>query len=244
MALEDDQRPAARPRAAPDGTDRARPLRVVVADDSYLMRQAVAGLVADEVDMEAVALADDLDSLLDAAQEHSPDVVVTDVRMPPTSSDEGITAAARLRRLSPDTGVVVLSQFVRHEYATRLFAGGSQGRAYLLKDRVAEAGQLAHAIREVSRGGSVVDPLVVDALIAGSSGVAGVLERLSPRERDVLREMARGANNAGVGEALTLTERAVAKHINAIFTKLDLREEDAVHRRVQAVLLYLSESVS
>jgi DNA-binding NarL/FixJ family response regulator len=208
------------------------------------MRQAVTGLVADEPDLEAIAVAEDLDSLLAAVTEHAPDVVVTDVRMPPTSSDEGITAADRLRRQAPDIGVVVLSQFVRHEYATRLFAGGSQGRAYLLKDRVAEAGQLAHAIREVARGGSVVDPLVVDALISGNGSDAVGMGRLSPREREVLREMARGRNNAGIGEALTLTERAVAKHINAIFTKLDLREEDAVHRRVQAVLVYLSASAS
>lgn len=220
------------------------PLRVVVADDSYLMRQAVTGLVADEADLETVAVAEDLGSLLDAADRHRPDVIVTDVRMPPTSSDEGITAAARLRERLPGVGVVVLSQFVRHEYATRLFAHGTRGRAYLLKDRVAEAGQLAHAIREVSRGGSVVDPLVVDALISGSDAGSGVLARLSPREKEVLREMARGCNNAGIGEALSLSERAVAKHINAIFTKLDLREEDAVHRRVQAVLLYLSASTS
>ena len=219
-------------------------LRVVVADDSYLIRQAVTGLIADEPDLETVAVTEDLDTLLDAVAAHRPDVVVTDVRMPPTSSDEGIVAADRIRAESPETGVVVLSQFVRHEYATRLFAGGSQGRAYLLKDRVAEAGQLAHAIHEVARGGSVVDPVVVDALIAGSASGTGVLDRLSPREREVLREMARGRNNAGIGEALTLTERAVAKHINAIFTKLDLREEDAVHRQVQAVLLYLSASAS
>ena len=219
-------------------------LRVVVADDSYLMRQAVTGLIADEPDMEAVAVAEDLDTLLSIARRHTPDVVVTDVRMPPTGSDEGITAATRLRAEMPGVGVVVLSQFMHHEYATRLFSGGSQGRAYLLKDRVAEAGQLAHAVREVARGGSVVDPLVVDTLIAGSGSSSGVVERLSPREREVLREMARGRNNAGIGETLTLSERAVAKHINAIFTKLDLREEDAVHRRVQAVLLYLSASAS
>lgn len=219
-------------------------LRVVVADDSYLIRQAVTGLIADEPDLETVAVTEDLDTLLGAVAAHRPDVVVTDVRMPPTSSDEGIVAADRIRAESPETGVVVLSQFVRHEYATRLFAGGSQGRAYLLKDRVAEAGQLAHAIHEVARGGSVVDPVVVDALIAGSASGTGVLDRFSPREREVLREMARGRNNAGIGEALTLTERAVAKHINAIFTKLDVGEEDAVHRRVQAVLLYLSASAT
>lgn len=218
-------------------------LRVVVADDSYLIRQAVTGLVADEPDLETVGVAADLDGLLDAVDEHRPDVVVTDVRMPPTSSDEGIRAARTLRERAPGTGVVVLSQFVRREYAAQLFAGGSEGRAYLLKDRVAEAGQLAHAIREVARGGSVVDPIVVDALLSAADERPGtVLDRLTPRETDVLREMAKGRNNAGVAEALALTERAVAKHINSIFTKLDLREEEAAHRRVQAVLLYLSAS--
>ncbi len=219
-----------------------RPLRVVVADDSYLIRQAVTGLVADEEDLETVGVAADLDELLGAVDEHHPDVVVTDVRMPPGSSDEGIRAAEHIRVRSESIGVVVLSQFVRKEYAAQLFARGSQGRAYLLKDRVAEAGQLAHAIREVARGGSVIDPLVVDALLSGGEDQATVLARLSPREGEVLREMARGRNNAGIAEALTLTERAVAKHINSIFTKLDLREEESAHRRVQAVLLYLAAS--
>jgi DNA-binding NarL/FixJ family response regulator len=219
----------------------AQPLRVIVADDSYLIRQAVSGLVADEPDLETVAVAGDLDELLRAVEEHVPDVVVTDVRMPPGGSDEGIRAAEQLRTRWPGVGVVVLSQFVRREYAAQLFSGGSRGRAYLLKDRVAEAGQLAHAIREVSRGGSVIDPLVVDTLLnAGEEHAA--LTRLSPREAEVLREMARGRNNAGIADALTLTERAVAKHINSIFAKLDLRDEETAHRRVQAVLLYLSSA--
>jgi DNA-binding NarL/FixJ family response regulator len=218
------------------------PIRVVLADDSYLIRQAVAGLIADEDDLEGVAVADDFDGLIAAVKEHEPDVVVTDVRMPPTSSDEGIRAAQLIRESHPGIGVVVLSQFVRQEYAAQLFAGGSQGRAYLLKDRVAEAGQLAHAIREVARGGSVIDPLVVDALIQTSGDEGMPIERLSPREHEVLREMAKGRNNAGIADALTLTERAVAKHINSIFTKLDLREEESAHRRVQAVLMYLSAS--
>jgi DNA-binding NarL/FixJ family response regulator len=218
------------------------PIRVVLADDSYLIRQAVAGLIADEDDLEGVAVADDFYGLIAAVKEHEPDVVVTDVRMPPTSSDEGIRAAQLIRESHPGIGVVVLSQFVRQEYAAQLFAGGSQGRAYLLKDRVAEAGQLAHAIREVARGGSVIDPLVVDALIQTSGDEGMPIERLSPREHEVLREMAKGRNNAGIADALTLTERAVAKHINSIFTKLDLREEESAHRRVQAVLMYLSAS--
>jgi DNA-binding NarL/FixJ family response regulator len=216
------------------------PIRVVIADDSFLIRQAVVGLVGDESDLELVAVAGDFDSLLVAVDEHDPDVVVTDVRMPPTSSDEGIRAAVRLRERGGRAGVVVLSQFVRHEYATQLFAGGSQGRAYLLKDRVAESGQLAHAIREVARGGSVVDPLVVDALMSAGRRDGGLMSRLTSRESEVLREMARGSNNAGIASALHLTERAVSKHINSLFAKLELREEEAVHRRVQAVLLYLA----
>lgn len=215
----------------------AMTIRVVVADDSWLIRQAVSGLVDDEADLATVATVEDGRALVEAVAEHRPDVVVTDVRMPPGHTDEGIRAAVELRETSPGTGVVVLSQFVRQEYALRLFEAGASGRAYLLKDRVAEAGQLAHAIREVARGGSVVDPLVVEALVTPSDQR---LSRLTPRELDVLREMAAGRNNAGIGEQLTLTERAVAKHINSIFAKLDLSEEEQGHRRVQAVLLYLS----
>jgi len=215
------------------------PIRVVSADDSYLIREVVSRLVDDEADLELVAAADDMESLLQAVKQDQPDVVVTDVRMPPSSTDEGIRAAEAIRGFAPAVGVVVLSQFVRREYAMRLFGYGAAGRAYLLKDRVAEADQLAHAIREVARGGSVVDPLVVEELMTPGDGR---LERLTPREREVLREMARGLNNAGIGESLVLTERAVAKHINSIFAKLDLRENEAQHRRVQAVLVYLGAS--
>lgn len=215
------------------------PIRVVSADDSYLVREVVSRLVDDEADLELVATADDIESLLQAVKQTQPDVVVTDVRMPPSSTDEGIRAAEAIRGFAPTTGVVVLSQFVRREYAMRLFGYGAAGRAYLLKDRVAEADQLAHAIREVARGGSVIDPLVVEELMTPGDGR---LERLTPREREVLREMARGLNNAGIGESLVLTERAVAKHINSIFAKLNLRENEAQHRRVQAVLLYLGAS--
>jgi len=215
------------------------PIRVVTADDSYLIRDAVSRLVEDEPDLELVAATEDSESLLAAVRAHRPDVVVTDVRMPPSHSDEGIRVAAAMRDLSPASGVVVLSQYVRREYAVRLFAQGAAGRAYLLKDRVAEAGQLAHAIREVARQGSVVDPLVVEELLAPTDDR---LARLTARELDVLREMARGLNNAGIGEALVLTERAVAKHINSIFAKLDVHEDESSHRRVQAVLLYLGAS--
>jgi DNA-binding NarL/FixJ family response regulator len=214
-------------------------IRVVIADDSLLIREAVANLVTDEADLEVVASVTDADTLVAAVLELGPDAVVTDVRMPPDHRDEGIWAAARIRTLRPETGVVVLSQHLRREYATRLFSGGVAGRAYLLKDRIAERGQLATAIREVAAGGSVIDPLVVEELLSpGDSRLA----RLTPREIDVLREMARGANNRGIAEALVLTERAVAKHINSLFAKLDLHEEDSVHRRVQAVLVYLGLS--
>jgi DNA-binding NarL/FixJ family response regulator len=215
------------------------PIRVVTADDSYLIRDAVSRLVEDEPDLELVAATEDSESLLTAVRAHRPDVVVTDVRMPPSHSDDGIRVAAAMRGVSPQTGVVVLSQYVRREYAVRLFEHGASGRAYLLKDRVAEAGQLAHAIREVARGGSVVDPLVVEELLAPTDDR---LARLTARELDVLREMAQGLNNAGIGKALVLTERAVAKHINSIFAKLNVHEEESSHRRVQAVLLYLGAS--
>jgi len=215
-------------------------LRIVVADDSYLIRQAVCGLVEDEGDLEVVGTAADLPGLLAVVAEQRPDVVVTDVRMPPTSQDEGVQAARHLRSAAPEVAVVVLSQHVSSSYATELFDGGSSGRAYLLKDRIADAGQLAEAIRTTAAGGSVVDPLVVEALVQERRRGSSPLDRLTPREREVLTEMARGRNNAGIARSLTLTERAVAKHINAIFTKLDLGEEGAVHRRVQAVLLFIA----
>lgn len=214
-------------------------ISVVVADDSFLMREAVSRLIVDEPDLVVLATAVDVESLLAAVEEHRPNVVVTDVRMPPGFTDDGVRAAEFLRVSAPDCGVVLLSQYVRREYAVRLLQGGAGGRAYLLKDRVAEAGELAQAIRAVAAGGSVVDPLVVDELVSAERGALG---RLSPRELEVLREMATGANNAGIGASLFLSERAVAKHINAIFTKLDLQEEMLVNRRVRAVLLYLGAS--
>ncbi len=182
-------------------------IRVVVADDSYLIREAVSRLVDDETDLMVVATAADVDSLLAAVDQHRPSVVVTDVRMPPTHADEGVRAAERIREAAPECGVVVLSQYVRREYAVRLFERGAGGRAYLLKDRVAEAGELAHAIRVVAGGGSVVDPLVVDELLAPEQGLLG---KLTTRELEVLREMASGANNAGIATSLVLSERAVA----------------------------------
>ena len=176
-----------------------------------------------------------------AVDREVPDVVVTDIRMPPTGTDEGIRAANELRGRYPDMGVVVLSQYSEPAYALQFLESGSKGRAYLLKERISDIGQLASAIREVARGGSVIDPEVVDKLVtARSRGARSPLRALTPREVEVLGEMAQGKNNAAVAASLVLSERAVEKHINSIFFKLGLTEEPDVHRRVKAVLLFLA----
>jgi DNA-binding NarL/FixJ family response regulator len=192
--------------------------------------------------IEVVATAADLDRLLSLVEDLEPDVVLTDIRMPPTGTDEGVRAAKQLRESHPLVGVVVLSQFVEPTYALELLESGSERRAYLLKERVSDVDQLARAIREVATGGSVIDPKVVEALVeARSRKRDSPLDRLTPREREVLAEMAQGRNNASVAAALGLSERAVEKHINSVFSKLDLSEEPDVHRRVKAVLLYLAD---
>ena len=171
-----------------------------------------------------------------------PDVVVTDIRMPPTGTDEGLRAAERLRAERPEVGVVVLSQYAEPEYALALLEHGAAGRAYLLKERVSDIDQLVGAIREVRAGGSVIDPAVVEVLVASRSAAAGSpLGELTPREAEVLSQVAQGRNNAGIAAALSLTDRAVEKHINAIFSKLGLSEQPDTHRRVKATLLYLAE---
>ncbi|MDQ3670908.1 MAG: response regulator transcription factor [Actinomycetota bacterium] len=219
------------------------PIRLVLADDQYLVREGLRRLLETQDDLEIAAVCDDLDSLLAAVREERPEVVVTDIRMPPGGTDEGIQAAVRLRETSPDVGVVVLSQYATPSYALALLEGGSERRAYLLKERVNDIGQLVAAIRAVAEGGSVMDPKVVDALVAQNArGEDSPLNELTPRERDVLREMAEGKNNAGIAEALVLTERSVEKVIHSIFLKLGLRWETAVHKRVKAVILYLAES--
>jgi DNA-binding NarL/FixJ family response regulator len=217
-------------------------IRVVLAEDNLLVREGIRGLLESQEEIDLVAVCDDLPSLLKAIDEDRPDVVITDIRMPPTNTDEGIQASERLRETDAEAGVVVLSQFADPEYALALLEKGSQGRAYLLKERVSELDQLVAAIHEVSRGGSVIDPKVVEALVAArSKAVSSPLARLTPREREILAEMAQGKNNASIAAALFLTERAVEKHINSIFSKLGLSEEKQVHRRVKAVLLFLSE---
>jgi len=219
------------------------PTRVVIAEDNYLVREGVVRLLEACDDVEVVAAAENYDELLAATDEHNPDVVITDIRMPPTGTDEGVRAAAELRERHPDIGVVVLSQYVEPGYALALLEHGSSGRAYLLKERVSDVDQLLRAIGEVAEGGSVIDPRVVEALVeARSRRPDSPIDRLTNREREVLGEMAQGRNNAGVAAALGLSGRAVEKHINSVFSKLGLSEEPDVHRRVKAVLLYLADA--
>jgi DNA-binding NarL/FixJ family response regulator len=220
-------------------------LRVVFAEDDYLVREGTAALLADVEDLEIVATVADRDALLAAVEEHGPDAVLTDIRMPPTLSTEGIDAAKRIRAEHPGTGVVVLSQFVEDEYAYDLLKDGAEGLGYLLKERVADVGEVVRALREVAKGGSVLDPKVIEGLVARKDRLASSpLAQLTDREREVLEQMAQGRNNAAIANALFLTERAVEKHINSLFHKLGLSEEPHVHRRVMAVLTFLREGSS
>ena len=217
------------------------PIRIVIAEDNALLRDGLARLISSTSGFELVGTAGDFDELLAIVDHTKPDVVVTDIRMPPTGTDEGIRAAAALRTSHPETGVIVLSQYVSPNYAVALLAEGSARRGYLLKDRVAHVDDLVDAIRVVASGGAVIDPKVVEQLVASSSRVAKKpLDFLTPREREVLGEMATGKSNAAIAAALVLSERAVEKHINAIFSKLHLSEEPDVNRRVAAVLMYLT----
>jgi DNA-binding NarL/FixJ family response regulator len=217
------------------------PIRVVLADDHYLVREGVRRLLETEPEIEVAAVCENLDSLLAAVETEHPDVVLTDIRMPPHGLDEGIQAAARLRQSHPDVGVIVLSQYTQPSYALALLEAGTARRGYLLKERVDDLAQLVGAIRAVAGGGSVIDPKVVEGLVAEKARVeASPLHELTPRERDVLRGMAEGKNNAAIAQALFLTERSVEKVIHSIFLKLGLTYETAVHKRVKAVILYLA----
>jgi DNA-binding NarL/FixJ family response regulator len=217
-------------------------IRIVLAEDDYLVREGVRRLLETQRDLEVVATCGDLDSLLQAVEDERPDVVVTDIRMPPDRTDEGIRVAERLRTVSPETGVVILSQFSDPHYALALLEGGSARRAYLLKDRVNDLEELAGAIREVSAGGSAIDPKVVDALVAARARRDdSPLDELTPRQREVLAEMARGRSNAAIAASLVITEQSVEKYIHAIFQRLGLTWLPDVNRRVQAVLLFLAD---
>lgn len=214
---------------------------VVLGEDSYLMREALASVLSALDEVELMAVSETYDELIANVEKHRPAVVITDIRMPPTQTDEGIRAANHISEHYPDTGVVVLSQYAQPEYALRLFRDGASGRAYLLKDNVGDISALSAAIAAVTSGGSSVDPQVVDVLVAARvREEESLLQRLSPREVEVLAEMAKGLNNIAIADALFVSVRAVEKHINAIFTKLDLSFEETTHRRVRAVLLYLA----
>jgi DNA-binding NarL/FixJ family response regulator len=218
------------------------PIRLVFAEDDYLVREGTAALLATSAEVELVAAVPDLPSLLDAVEAHRPDAVLTDIRMPPTKTTEGIDAAHRIRAEHPEMGVVVLSQYAEEEYAYELLKDGASGLGYLLKERVADVDELVRAIREVARGGSVLDPRVVEGLVSRKERLAhSPLAELTDREREVLERMAQGMNNAAIARSLFLTERAVEKHINSLFHKLGLTEETDVNRRVMAVLAYLRE---
>jgi DNA-binding NarL/FixJ family response regulator len=217
-------------------------IRLVLAEDSFLVREGIRRLLETRAELDVVATCGDLDSLLGAVESEKPDVVLTDIRMPPNEHDEGIQAARRLRESSPEVGVVVLSQYAQPGYALALLESGSEGRAYLLKERVEDLDQLMSAIEAVADGGSVIDPKVVESLVAArTSAERSSLSELTPREREVLREMAQGKNNAAIAESLVITERSVEKYVHAIFTKLRIAWEENVHRRVKAVLVFLAE---
>ena len=218
------------------------PIRVVFAEDNYLVREGTAALLETNGDVELVATVGTLDDLLAAVEANAPDAVLTDIRMPPTNTTEGIQAARRIRAEHPGIGVVVLSQYADESYAYDLLKDGAGGLGYLLKERVADVDELVRALTEVTRGGSVLDPRVVEALVAAKDRMAhSALAQLTDREREVLAHMAQGENNASIARSLFLTERAVEKHINSLFHKLGLTEEPDVHRRVMAVLAYLHD---
>jgi DNA-binding NarL/FixJ family response regulator len=222
-------------------TVEAMALRVVFADDNYLVREGVTSLLAEIEGIDVVAAAADLDSLMRLVAEDPPDVVLTDIRMPPTNTNEGIMAAKRIRVEHPGVGVVVLSQYVEDDYVFELLADGAAGMGYLLKERVSDIDELGRALKEVARGGSVLDPLVVEALLA-RKGSDGPLLGLTDREREVLQVMATGRNNAAIAKSLFMSDRAVEKHIGSVFQKLGLVDEREVSRRVMAVLVYLEAS--
>src|ERR1700730_6065594 len=219
------------------------PIRVVIAEDNYLVREGVRQLIEALPELELLAVCEDMEGLLKAVEEHRPDVVMTDIRMPPTGTDEGLQVAEKLRQSHPSTGVVVLSQYVESEYALALLENGASGRAYLLKERVSDVQQLLDAIKEVAGGGSRIDPKVIEALVSARTAAHdSPLATPTPREKAGLQQLAQGKNNAAIAGALFLTERAVEKHINSIFSKLQLSEEKEIHRRVKAALLYLGKA--
>jgi DNA-binding NarL/FixJ family response regulator len=220
-------------------------IRVALADDSLLVREGLENVLATQPEIEVVASCADLPSLLAAVEAERPDVVLTDIRMPPSRTDEGIQVATRLRGSHPSVGVIVLSQYAEPSYALALLESGSGGRGYLLKERVHDRAQLLTAVETIADGGSVIDPGVVEVLVASSSKARqSPLADLTQREREVLAEIAQGKSNAAIGESLVLTKRSVEKHINSIFLKLNLADAETVSKRVKAALLFLADEAS
>lgn len=216
-------------------------LSIVIADDNVFIRRGVVAMIGTIDGLELVAECSDADELRAAVEEHEPDVVVTDIQMPPTRRDEGIRAAIEFRARYRRMGILVLSQYVEPEYVMMLFEHGSERLGYLLKERVADLDEFERAIRAVATGDSAIDPKVVDVLVAAGSRREHELSRLTPRETEVLSLVAEGLNNAAIAERLVLGDKAVSKHITGIFSKLGLTEEDDVHRRVKAVLMWLAQ---
>jgi DNA-binding NarL/FixJ family response regulator len=223
--------------------ERDRPIRVIAAEDSYVVREFLISALQSAPEVELVAVCSNRNELDAVIESERPDVLITDIRMPPSGGAEGISVAARLRETDPDVGVVILSQYAEPDYAVALLESGSGGRAYLLKERIRNREELIGAIEEVARGGSVVDPKIVDVLIeARARPAASPLAELTPRELELLGEIAAGKSNGAIAESLVLTKRAVEKHVNSIFSKLGLPEDQDVSRRVKATLIYLSEN--
>ena len=215
-------------------------IRVVLAEDNYLLREGTAALLDTLDDVELVATAADKDELLARVAEHGPDVVITDIRMPPEHQTEGLAAAAEIRTRYPGTGVILLTQFADPQYAYEFLSQGAAGAGYLLKERIGDIAELKRSLQQVAAGGSALDPELVEALVVRKERAAGsLLGTLTPREREVLEQMAQGKNNATIAKALFLTERAVQKHINSVFSKLGLGDSTDVDRRVAAVLKLL-----
>jgi DNA-binding NarL/FixJ family response regulator len=218
-------------------------IRVVVAEDSLIVREGLQQLLAASPRVDVVGAYGDVDAVLEAVDRDRPDVVLTDIRMPPSKSDEGIRLADQLREHHPSTGVVVLSQYAEPPYVLALLEHGSDRRGYLLKERIRDRGQLVSAIDTVARGGSVIDPKIVEVLVdAKARADRSPLAELTPRERDVLAEMAEGKSNAAIAESLVLTKRAVEKHINSIFMKLGMGVSEDVSKRVKATLMFLADN--
>jgi DNA-binding NarL/FixJ family response regulator len=217
-------------------------IRVVLGEDSLIVREGVRQLLSADANVEIVAAVADFDALRDACDRHRPDVLLTDIRMPPTNTDEGIRLASELRDSHPAIGVVVLSQYSDPVYALALLERGSDRRAYLLKERVHNRAELMTAIRAVADGGSMIDPKIVESLVAARSQVErSPLDELTAREREVLAEIAQGKSNTAIAGSLYLTKRAVEKHINSIFLKLGLADAEDVAKRVKAALMFLAD---